>query len=205
MGFIYGIILPLKHKGKHSDLKAATTAVVIFALGASAAFGFDSRAWQTRLVAFDREAERMRAACSNCAARVAAPAFDMTVPIDMYPSGAVKVSLRAARAQPFVDEGLIWAEGVVATMFDANGAEEGRAEVESGVFDWKSRSGWGEGRAKVVYRGSRMEGVGIFFSVEESFAKIHSAVKIEFEGVDVKSSVAGNGKGADKKKKGAGK
>ena len=89
----------------------ASLALVILALDLMA---FDSADWLGKRELLTREAERLRAAYTNCVARLEAPADDVTVPVETFPDGSVKVVIHAKRAQYFADTGLVWAEGVTA-------------------------------------------------------------------------------------------
>ncbi len=151
--------------------------------------GFDSGAWLTKRAMFDREAERLQAAYTNCVANLRTPAENVTVPIEHYPDGAVKASVTARKAQFFLDEGLVWCEGVCVRECGPDGrTERGRVEAESCVIDRETRSGWADGRARATYGRTTVEGRGIYFSFEEEFVKITSEVEItsrdlKFEGV----------------------
>ena len=92
----------------------ASLALVILALDLMA---FDSADWLGKRELLTREAERLRAAYTNCVARLEAPADDVTVPVETFPDGSVKVVIHAKRAQYFADTGLVWAEGVTVKRF----------------------------------------------------------------------------------------
>ena len=157
-------------------MKQAMTALLL--LAASCAAGFDSEGWLGKRALLDREAERLRVAYTNCAASLQRPAEDLTVPIETYPDGSVKASISAKRAQLFLETGLVWGEGVVVRQFAEGGGVLASAEAEHCVVDRKTRSGWAEGHAKVVYGGTTVEGDGIYFSFPEEFVKILSNVVI---------------------------
>ena len=157
-------------------MKNALTALLL--LAATCAAGFDSEGWLGKRALLDREVERLRAAYTNCTASLQRPAEDLTVPIETYPDGSVKASITASRAQIVLEKGLVWGEGVVVRQFSEGGEVLVRAEAGHCVVDRKTKSGWAEGHAKVVYGGTTVEGDGIYFSFPEEFVKILSNVVI---------------------------
>ena len=124
--------------------------IVLCLLAAASAQAFDSAEWLGKRQLLLREAERLRAAYSNCLSRVQSPAEDVTVPVETFADGSVKTVVVAKRAHFFVREGLVWAEGVVIRKFRADGSQEVRVEADSCVVDRSTKSGWAEGRARVV-------------------------------------------------------
>ena len=88
-------------------------AIVLAIVAGSAAQAFDLSAWSAQRDLHLREAERLRAAYSNCLQRLDHPAEDVLVPVEAYESGAVRLVVQARRAQFFLDSGLVWAENVV--------------------------------------------------------------------------------------------
>ena len=72
---------------------------------------FNSEEWLGKRELFAREAERLRAAYTNCVARLETPAEDVTIPVETFEDGSVKVMIFAKKAQYFLDKGLVWAEG----------------------------------------------------------------------------------------------
>ncbi len=152
-------------------------------------YGFDSDSWLLKRAMFDREAERLQLAYSNCVAKLQSPAENVTVPIEHYPDGSIKASVTARKAQFFMDEGLVWCEGVCVRECEKDGlTERGRVEAEFCVIDRETRSGWAKGRTRAVYGKTTVEGDGVYFSFEEEFVKILSNVRItstdlKFEGV----------------------
>jgi len=141
---------------------------------------FDSAEWLGKRELFAREAERLRGVYSNCLARLESPAQDVTVPIETFPDGSVKILVSAKKAQYFLDTGLVWAEGVVIRKFRNDGSEDGRIEAANCVVDRVAKNGWAEGRATVTHDKTTFRGVGIFFSSQDSYVKV-------FEGSDIES------------------
>ena len=159
--------------------------IVACILAACAAQAFDSAEWHGKRQVLLREAERLHAAYSNCLARVKSPAEDVTVPVETFDDGSVKTVVVAKRAQFFVREGLVWAEGVVIRKFRPDGTQEARVEAESCVVDRSTKSGWAEGRALVMQGGSVFRGSDVYFSSPESF--VHVGRDAEMESDDFSS------------------
>ena len=153
---------------------------------AATASAFDSEAWLARRAQMAREALELRAAYSNCVARLTVPAEDLTVPVEHFPDGSVKVAIRAKRAQFFLDTGLVWGEGVIVREFDADGEVVSSLSASSCVVDRNRKSGWAEGAAKATHGKTTVEGVGIYFSFPEEFVKISSDVVIRSEEMKLK-------------------
>lgn len=163
--------------------------VSIFALLCLTAAGFDSAEWLEKRARLDKEAERLQGVYSNCTAALQTPAENLTVPIENHPDGSVKASIAAAKAQFFIDAGFVWGEDVTLCEFEPGGTNvKARVTAEHCVVDRESKSGWAEGRVRIEYGKTTLEGRGIYFSFSEEFVKIMSDVTIEtsdlkFEGV----------------------
>ena len=145
---------------------------IVLAVWASGAFAFDSAAWHAKREALTREALRLRSDYTNCVAHLQTPAEDVTVPIETFEDGSVKVVVTARKAQYFVDHGLVWAEDVVVRKFKRDGSVAARIEAKHCVVDRLSKSGWAEGPATVVHDKTTFKGRGIYFSSPESYVKV---------------------------------
>ncbi|MGN0854836.1 MAG: LPS export ABC transporter periplasmic protein LptC [Kiritimatiellia bacterium] len=145
----------------------------------SAAFGFDSEGWLEKRAVLDREAERLADLYGRCVTALQTPAENLVVPIENYPDGRVKASVTAARAQYFIDEGIVWGEDVVVREFAPDGTPRGEVHAKNCVVDRSTKSGYVAGHAKVTYGRTTIEGEGIYFSFAEEFVKILSNVVIE--------------------------
>lgn len=158
-------------------------------LAAFAAGAFDSRGWLGKRERFDREAARLQRVYADCVAALQTPAENLVVPIENHPDGSVKATVTAAKAQFFIDAGLVWGEGVELCEYEVGGTNvKARVTAEHCVVDRATKSGWAEGRVRVEYGGTSVEGDGIYFSFPEEYVKILSNVTIEssdlkFEGV----------------------
>ena len=155
----------------------------LFLIPYSFAFAFDSAEWHGKRELFAREAERLTAAYSNCAARASEPAEQVTIPVETFPSGSVKTLVSARKARYFLKEGLIWAEGVEVRQHGADGAVTGRIEAASCVVDRNSRSGWAQGAARVTYGKTVLTGTGVYFSAPDSYVKVFADAVIEGDGL----------------------
>ena len=163
--------------------KFASTILCLFA--AMAAQAFDSAEWLGKRQVLLREAERLSAAYSNCLSRVKSPAEDVTVPVETFADGSVKTVVAAKRAQFFLHEGLVWAEGVKIRKFRADGSQEALVEAERCVVDRSTKSGWAQGKALVVHGGTVFRGEDVYFSSPESF--VHVGRNMEMESDDIAS------------------
>ena len=139
---------------------------------------FDSRMWFEKREALTGEAKRLEAAYAKCVAALKSPAQNLTVPVENYADGSVKASVFAERAQFFIDEGLVWGEGVVISQYTPEGEVSAQIRADSCVVDRVSRSGWAEGRAEVVYGGTTVVGEGVYFSLLEEYVMILSGTKV---------------------------
>ncbi len=158
-------------------LRAWGLATLLTACGAQAAF--DSAEWHGKRELFAREAERMMAVYSNCVRRVDTPAENVKIPVETYADGSVKVLVSAERAQYFLQEGLVWAEGVAVRQFDRSGAEDGRIDARRCVIDRNARSGWIEGPARVRRGSLECRGSNVYFSAAESYVRVFAQSEVE--------------------------
>jgi len=147
----------------------AAAFAVLAAIGAEA---FDSTQWLGKREMLSREAERLRAAYSNCLSNVAAPAEDVAIPLEMFPSGKAKATISAKKAMFFPETGLVWAEGVTAVRLDEDGAVVTKIEAGKCVIDRETRSGWIEGPAEVTQGRTVFRGKDVYFSSTEGYVSI---------------------------------
>jgi len=164
-------------------------AIHLILLTSSSVWAFDSTEWLGKRELFAREAERLRCVYSNCFARLEVPAEDVTVPIETFEDGSVKVMVSAKKAQYFLDTGLVWAEDVVVRRFKPDGSLDGRIDAKRCVVDRLSKSGWAEGAASVVHGKTTFRGNGVFFSSQDSYVKVFADADVESK--DLKFSGAG--------------
>ena len=140
---------------------------------------FNSEEWLGKRELFAREAERLRAAYTNCVANLQVPAEDVTVPVETFDDGSVKVMIFAKKAQYFLDKGLVWAEDVTVRRFKPDGTLEARIEAKSCVVDRFSKSGWAEGPATLVHGKTTFRGKGVYFSSPEAYVKVFERTDVD--------------------------
>ena len=135
-------------------------------------FAFNSEEWLGKRELFAREAERLRAAYTNCVANLQVPAEDVTIPVETFDDGSVKVMIFAKKAQYFLDKGLVWAEDVTVRRFKPDGTLEAKIEAKNCVVDRFSKSGWAEGLATVTHGKTVFKGEGVYFSSPEGYVRV---------------------------------
>ena len=149
---------------------------------------FDSAAWMNRRAAMTEDAKRLEAMYREYAAKIDAPAEELTVPIEDTETGERKALVTAAKAQFFDDGKVIWGEDVVIEeKGPETGRPKGRIHARHILVDRDRRTGWADGHTVIDYGATRVEGDGIYFSFSEEFVKILSKVEItssdlKFEG-----------------------
>lgn len=149
------------------------------ALATQRAFAFNSEEWLGKRELFAREAERLRSAYTNCVANLQTPADDVTIPVETFDDGSVKVMIFAKKAQYFLDKGLVWAEDVTVRRFKPDGTLEARIEAKNCVVDRFSKSGWAEGPASVVHGKTTFRGRGVYFSSPEAYVRVLERSEVE--------------------------
>ena len=161
-------------------------AIVLAMVAGLSARAFDLSAWSAQRDLHLREAERLRAAYSNCLQRLDHPAEDVSVPVETYENGAVRLVVQARRVQFFLDSGLVWAENVVVRRLAPDGSVETRIDARSCVVDRFTKSGWAEGAARVQHGKTSLAGKDVYFSSPESYVRIFEGADLQSEGVKVK-------------------
>ena len=126
----------------------------------------------------DSDAMRLRAAYAERVKKLEAPAENVQIPLETFPNGQVKSRVTARRAHVFQDTGFVWGEKVRVEQFKEDGSLFASLDAESCVVDRKTKSGWVEGAAQMVYGDSSVKGRGIYFSLEREFIKIFSQSEI---------------------------
>ncbi len=126
----------------------------------------------------DSDVLRLRAAYADCVKKLETPAENVLIPLETFPNGQVKSRVTAGRAHMFSDTGLIWGEKIRVEQFKEDGSLYASLDAENCVVDRKSKSGWVEGSARMVYGDSSVRGRGIYFSLTREFIKIFSQSEI---------------------------
>lgn len=143
------------------------------------AYAFNSEEWLGKRELFAREAERLRSVYTNCVANLQTPADDVTIPVETFDDGSVKVMIFAKKAQYFLDKGLVWAEDVMVRRFKPDGTLEAYIEAKNCVVDRFSKSGWAEGPASVVHGKTTLRGKGVYFSSPEAYVRVLESSEVE--------------------------
>ena len=155
--------------------------LAILAFLALAASGFKSEEWLAER-GDDSDVFRLRAAYSECKAKVDTPAENVTLPLEHHADGTVKSRLTAKRAQLFIDSEYIWAEGIHVEQRREDGTIVCSLDAENCVVDRKTRTGWVDGAAQMTYGEAMVKGRGVYFSLEREFVKIFSQSEIRTKG-----------------------
>lgn len=161
-----------------TDMKVSLATLTV-AMAVSGAFAFDSGRWHQKRDAIMMEAERLRNAYRMCSENLETPAEDVVVPVETFPDGSVKLIVNARRAQYFLKEGLVWAEGVTVQKYKRDGGLDTVITARRCVVDRVSRSGWAEGRAQVRHDRTVLSGENVYFSSPEGYVKVFDKAKID--------------------------
>ena len=133
---------------------------------------FDSAAWREKCAALAHEADRLRLAYQQCAGDLQTPAEDVTIPIEMFPDGSIKIVVYARKAQYFLSTGFVWAEGVTLRKFKRDGSLDITLEVQNCVIDRATKSGWAEGAVTLTQGETVLRGRGVYFSSPEDYLRV---------------------------------
>jgi len=161
---------------------------IVLILAATTAHAFDSASWLGQRALLDHEAERLRDAYPKFRDRVSQPAENVVIPVESHPDGSVKTSVFAERAQFFLQDGIVWAEGVEIRQYRRDGTEESRIEADNCIVDRSTKSGWSDGHARARYRDqAELEGDKLYFSAAEEYLKIFTNTVLRADGRVLKS------------------
>ena len=130
---------------------------------------FTASVWHGKREMLTREAERLEAVFAKFSVMPADPAEGVSIPIETFEDGSVKLEVRAERGKFFLKEGLIYAEGVVIVKFGEDREEVSRIEAERCIIDRTTKSGWVEGPAKITQGKTVFSGRNMYFSSEEGY------------------------------------
>lgn len=147
----------------------AVLAAVAASLGARA---FDSAAWLEKRADLAHEVERLREAYRQCVRDLQSPAEDVTIPVETFPDGSVKLVVHAKKAQYFLSSELVWAEGVTVRKFKRDGAPDLTLEAQRCVIDRLTKSGWAEGPVTLTQGESVFRGRDVYFSSPEGYVRV---------------------------------
>lgn len=160
-------------------MKKLIRAILCGLLAVSGAWAFDSTAWLQKREVLTREAERLRAEYARAEARATMPAEGLTIPLELYDSGAPKTLIVAGKAQYFAENGFVWATGVTVKKLQEDGETASEIVADRCLIDRQTKSGWAEGAATVRHGKTVLKGKGVYFSSPESYVKVFEEAEIE--------------------------
>lgn len=131
----------------------------------------------------DSDMVRLRAAFSDCMAKLSQPAENVMFPLESFPDGTVKSRIKAKRAQMFLESGYIWGEGIRVEEYDRKGNVKSSLDADNCVVDRNTRTGWVEGGAVMRLGDTVVKGRGVYFSFNREFVKIFSQSEIRSRGL----------------------
>lgn len=158
-------------------------ALVLAMLPALPAAALDRAGWQEKRALLGAEAERLRAAFARYKARVKDPAEDVVVPIDSFDDGTAKATIHAEKAYYFLQEGMVWGEGVTLRQLRRDGSVEAEVKAASCLVDRETKSGWAEGATEAAYGNRRLSGEGAYFSLAERYFRMVDRTVLVADGV----------------------
>ena len=147
----------------------ALTGLILFA-----AVTFNQEEWLGKREMMSREAERLEKVYDWCAAHLSNPAEKVRVPVDTHPDGSIKTIVLADKAQMFIKESYVWAEGVTIGETDGKKRPVGGVKAEKCAVDRNTRSGWIEGPAEATRDGMVLTGENAYLSSLEEYVTIFS-------------------------------
>lgn len=130
------------------------------------------------------EAERLRTAYQTHLARVDEPAEAVTIPLDTYEDGSVKMIIVAKKAQLFAREDFVLAWDLVIRKLDEKGVELSRVEAERCLVDRATKSGWCDGPVRIANEKTTFTGENVYFSSLEGY--VMSLTKSKLVSTDMK-------------------
>ena len=164
-------------------LRLARTGVFASLLVALQAFAFNSEAWLGYRDALSAKAQDLREDYAVYAAKVVNPALSLTVPVENYPDGSIKTSIFAEKACFFMQDGYIWAEGVLVRDFAPDGSIQSQVEGERCLINRNAKTGWVEGHAKAFYKGqAEAEGDNVYLSMADEFIIVFENTVLKSDG-----------------------
>lgn len=152
-------------------------------LAALLAVAFDSSVWLQKREMMTREAERLQSIYAKYSVGDEAPATDVFVPIETFPDGSIRSSVKAKKAMYHLDDGFLWGEDVVIERFNEAGKVESMIKAPHVLIDRQMKSGWVEGTAIIYHEGTVFRGDGVYFSSPEGYLMSMSKSKIVSKGL----------------------
>lgn len=140
--------------------------------------------WMDKREMLKQEAERLRTAYATHLARASEPAEDVTIPLDTYPDGSVRLVIVAKKAQIFAGEDFILAWDVVIRKLDEKGVQISCVEADRCLIDRTTKSGWAEGPVRIANEKTTFSGENVYFSSLEGY--VMSMTKSKLVSTDMK-------------------
>lgn len=157
----------------------------VFATVVAGAAGFDSAQWLERRAVADGAAKALAAMYSERCGRFDSPAAEVAIPVEAFPSGAIKTMLRSRRSQILDNGEYIWGEGVELEQFDESGATQLVVTAENCLVNRAKRCGWVEGEATASGRGSHLTGRRVYLDFGASLLRIYDGARLRSEGMSL--------------------
>ena len=167
-------------------------AVISFVLSlASASFAFDAKSWLSGIAKHENRLAALKAQYRLFDALTNEPASDISIPVETFPSGAVKTLLQARRARFQAQSDYVWGEKVKVLQFAENGATQAVINASTCVVDRKNKLAWCKGLADASFDNNFLEGEGVFLSMDRRFLHIFTDAFVKVKGVKLDSGKEG--------------
>lgn len=140
--------------------------------------------WLGKREILTREAERLRMAYEKHASLDVEPAEDVTLPLDTYADGSVKLIVVAKKACLFLQEDFILAWDVTIRKLDEKGEELSKIVAEKCLVDRTTKSGWASGPITIADEKTSFSGENVYFSSIEGY--VMSTAKSKLVSTDMK-------------------
>lgn len=137
---------------------------------------FDSDAWLAKRAAHGKTARELKAVYDELRPQCDAPADKVSVPVEQYDDGSVKLLLEADKMQFFLQSGYIYGEGVKITKFDEERRVTAYIKASSCVVDRNKKRGWAEGRIEAMQDRTEMRGDSAYFSSPDDYVQMYGDV-----------------------------
>jgi hypothetical protein len=167
-------------------MRLSVEIVCVFA--ALTAHAFDSAEWLAQRGLLGYEARRLAKAYPKFHKAATEPADSIVVPLESHPNGSIKTSISANKAQLFLIEGFVWAEGVSIRQFRPDGSIEARLDADNCIVDRSTRSGWIPGHTHAEFRGDvSLDADKVYFSAEEQYLRTFTNTVLRADGRELRS------------------
>jgi lipopolysaccharide export system protein LptA len=155
------------------------------------AFAFDAKSWHLETAQYEKSIATLKMKHEQLCVFTNEPATDISIPIEAYPSGAVKTLLKAKSARFQPDSDYVWGEKVKVVQFAENGTTQAVVNASTCVVDRKTKQAWCQGLADATYENNFLEGEKVFLSMEKRFMHIFTDAYIRVKDVKLDSGKKG--------------